>query len=736
MIVQGALSCAALGPVSVIRAHGVETMGARSRWSLDVESDDPGVDLAKVIGAPATIAFGDEGGGTRTIPLVVRQAAFAGSHRDGHRYRIELSAGLEDLSRRVGYRIFQDMTTQEIVAKLLEEAGLAASSISWRLGGRYQKRTYCVQYREPEWDFVERLLGDEGINAWFEEADDGGPRVIFGDGPSAHESIEGEITVPYQDASAMAGSATSFYALERTSELTHDRVALRDYDVRQPDVPIEGSAGSGALEWYEHPANVMHGEAAAARAATRLEQLQRLRVRIEGRSACARLQPGRVLRIEGAADDVFSGEMLVIEVEHTLVAPSKSDGGDARPYSNRVTMVPFEKGRTFRPEVPRGRPRVNTLETAVVTGPPGEEIHVNDLGDIKVRFRWDRSGVGDDKSSRWVRTLQMNMYGSMLLPRVGWEVPVVYFDGDPDRPLVLGRLYDGGAPPPYALPAKKATTSLQSATSPRNGTTQEIRMSDDAGSQEVFVHATKDQSVSVGGTHTVSVAVNETHDVKKSFQMGIDTAQSATIGGNQSVTVGADLGIGVKGARSESIGAVESIGVTGSYSMGCKGGYKEAVGGLYGLQCNQSNTVVQGAFTQTVGAAMALTAGLGTNNSVAAARVEVVGGALSFTSALVFADSVKGAKKITAGASKDDAGTDVVTNVSGVGSVKVGGAAKLTAGGPMAVQAPKITINVGGAITVKGGATLRIGGKVKVSGGKAKFDAPTTKKTSTSKVGS
>jgi type VI secretion system secreted protein VgrG len=736
VIVQAALSCEALGPAAVVRAHGVEAMNALPAWTVDVLSDDAAVDTAKLVGAPATLAFGDDAGGARGVPLLVREASYAGPHRDGHRYQIALCPPLAKLVLRAGYRIFQNVTTQEIVAKLLGDAGVSTTSIAWRLADRYQKRTYCVQYRETEWELVERLLADEGINVWFDQTDDGAPRIVFGDGAGAHDSIEGPTTVPYQDASGMAGSAASFFSLERTCELTHDRVALRDYDVRHPDVPIDGAAGDGALEWCEYPALVMHGEAAAARAQVRLDQFQRLRVRLEGRSACARLQPGRIVRIEGAADDVFSGAFLIVEAEHTIVAPSRSDGSAARPYANRVVLVPFDKQRPFRPEQPRRAPHVDTLETAVVTGPAGEEIHVNDLGDVKVRFHWDRSGVGDDKSSRWVRTLQMNMHGSMLLPRMGWEVPVVYFDGNPDRPLVLGRLYDGSAPPPYSLPAKKATSTIQSATSPSNGTTQEIRLADDAGSQETFIHATKDQSVSVGGTNTVTVGANETHDVQKSSQVSITAAQTVSVGGSQSVSVGADLGISVKGARAESVGGMETIGVTGSYNVACTGAYTEVVGGLYGLQCNQSNTVVQGAFTQTVGGVMALTAGLGTHNSVAAARVEAVGGAASFTAADVFADSVKGAKRITAGASKDDAGTNLVTNVAGVGSIKVGGTAKIEAGGLLAVQAPKITVNVGGSITAKGGATLKIGGKVKVSGGKAKFDAGSTKKTSTSKVGS
>jgi type VI secretion system secreted protein VgrG len=442
-----------------------------------------------------------------------------------------------------------------------------------------------------------------------------------------------------------------------------------------------------------------------------------------------------VVRIEGAVDDMFSGDFLIVRVEHALVAPSKNDSSTAHPYTNRVELVPFDKDHAFRPDLPHARPRIAGIETAVVTGPPGEEIHVDDLGSIKVRFRWDRSGKGDDTSSLWVRCLQMNMQGSMLLPRVGWEVPVVHFDGDPDRPFVLGRLYNGGAPAPYGMPGKKATSTLQSATSPSNGTTQEIRMGDDAGSQEVFIHATKDQSVTVGGTNTVNVAADETHDVKKSSVIAVHGSQTISIGGSQSITVGADLGIGVKGGRVESIGGVETIGVTGSYNLTCKGAYAEAIGGLYGLECNQSNTVIQGAFTQTVGGPMVLTAGLGTNNSVAAVRAEVVGGARSYTALASYADNVKGAKKVTSGASSDTAGTDIVTHVSGIGSVKVGGTASLSAGGTLAVEAPTITIKVGGAVTAKGGGTLKVAGKVQVSGGTAKFDAAKTQKKSTAKVG-
>lgn len=734
MVEQAILTCDALGETSVVRLAGVEAMNELPRWTVDVLSNDGALDPAGALGAPAGLALADGGGGTRAVSLLVTEARYLGHHRDGHRYAVELSAAVAPLGLRRGHRVFQDKTTQELVDQVLRDAGVQTSEIAWRLGGRYGRRVYTVQYGETEWAFVRRLLADEGINFWFDYDDEGAALLVFGDGPSSHASIDGEPTVRYEDPSGRMGTAGTLVALELTHELACDRAQVRDFDVRHPDVPIDATEGDGPLAFYEYPASVLDAEAAAARAKVRLEQLQRLAQRVDAESLCVRLAPGRVVRIAGGMDDLFAGEFLIVRVKHELTQSSRNVVEGSRPYMNRALLVPFGE-RAFRPDLPARAPRVDGIETATVTGPSGEEIHVDDLGSIKVRFPWDRSGIGDDRSSRWARTMQMPMHGSMLLPRVGWEVPVVYFDGDPDRPLVLGRVYNGGAPVPYGQPGKKATTTLQSATSPGGGSTHEIRFADDGGAMEAFIHATKDQSVKVGGTNTVTVSANETHDVKKSMVLAITGSQTATIGASQTVTVGGDAGLTVKGSRTESIGALESIGVTGSYNLICKGAYSEVVGGLYGLECNLSNTTVQGSFTQTVAGPMLLTAGLGTNNSVAAARLEDVAGARSFTSLGAYADSVVGVKKVTAGASSDTAGTHVATNVKGLGSVSVGGTASMTAGGPLVVEAAAITVKVGGSLKAKAGGVLALGGKVKVSGGTAKFDASKTLKKSTSKVG-
>lgn len=713
-----------LGDCRVISLRGREAINEVPRFEI-VAIAAPGADLAAVVGSPVGLVLVDGFGGTRALTLTVVSACDQGASRDGQAYELVVSHALAALGHRAQHRIFQEKTAQEIVSALLDEAGLA-SDLALRLAGQYQKRTYCVQYGETELDFAARLLADDGINFWV-QSDDKETKLVLGDGSSAHDGLEGGPDLAFMETTGLTPKGDAFFELSRTASIVHDKVHVRDYDVRAPDVPIEGIAGDGALEWYEHPANVM-SEAASARAKVRLEQLQREAIRLDGKSRCARLAAGRVVRIAGAADAFFEGEMLVVSVEHE-VRESVPGRAAAHPYENRATLVPLD--RPFRPALPEHAPRSGALESAEVTGPGGEEIHVDDLGRIKARFRWDRSAVADDKSSLWIRHAQMNMAGSMMLPRVGWEVPIAYEDGDPDRPMALGRMYNGGAPPPYGMPGKKATTTFQSATSPSDGTTQEVRLGDDAGAQEVFVHATKDQTVTVGGSQTTTVGGKRTDDVTKSSELYVGGSQSTSVGGSQTVTAGADFVVGVKGARSVSVGGSENYGVTGTATWTVGGAFTETVGGVHTLRCNQSNTTVQGAYTNVVGGALLTTSGLGMSQSVAAARTETLGGARLITAASGYGDKVTGAKSIKAGAATEKAA--LITTDAATISMKAGGSATFTAGAALVVEAATIDLTAA-SITAKGGTTLKIGGSIKASG-KVKFKASTTKKTSTAKTG-
>src|SRR5579859_3184928 len=706
------LEADAIGACELIELRGREAINALPSWTAQILCAEP-LDLSAPLRTAATLRILDEAeGAERRVCGILHEVADEGAYAEGHGYLVTLAPHEWLLTLRSGYRVFVDKATQEIVSQVLADGGIAPDRVQWRLAGTYLKRPQCVQYGESDWAFIERLLADEGIAYWF-EVSEAGPLLVLGDDAGSHAGIEGATAVPFQDALGMDGGR-SFFELEVVDRLTSGAVHLRDFDIRQPDVYVEARAGSGSLEVFEYPARTLTNDAARRRAGVRLQQHQREGRMLVGRSDCIRLQPGRVLDIDGCVDPDGNGRHLVVDLEHSYTRPVPGQTRSPRPYVLRGRLVPAQG--THRPAIPRVVPRVPGLETAITTGASGEEIHVDDLGRVKVRFLWDRSGLGDDRSSAWVRCLQMGMGGSMLLPRVGWEVPIAYVHGDPDRPVVLGRVYNASQVVPYGLPASSATTSLQSATSPGGGSTNEIRMGDVAGSQEMYLHASKDQSVGVGGSATSRVGGNETHVVGLSHGLKIGGSHTHSVSGPQSVNVGTSHGLQVKGARSESIGGDETIDVGANRGV-TTAAYTELVGGFYGLRCNQANSKVTGARTELVGASLNLVAALGTGENVAAVRTELVSGARTILAGK-YHESVKGSKSVTAGTAADKAGGKAITFATGGGRIKAG-SLDVSSGGPAKISAPTITVQVGG--TIHAGAASIGGGALKASQGTTKI---------------
>ena len=696
-----------------VRASGTEAMNALARWDVGVLLDDPLADPEASIGQPATLQLVDEiEGSARTVGLVVTDVTYEGAGRDGVHYTVALAPLLWFLTLRSGYRIFLDKTTKQIADELLKDAGVPADRVVWRLSGQYQPRPQTAQYDETDWGFLTRLLADDGISFWFDDLEGKGPVLVLADDAASHDGIEGDPVLPFEGVGG-ALQRRAFHDLTVTRVMAPNAVHVRDYDVRAPDVPIEGKAGKGGLEHFEYPACVLDSGAAERRAKVRLEQLQRHERHAHAVASCVRLQPGRVVKIIGCADDWMNEAYLIVGAEHEVENGAPADAGSSG-HQCRVMLVPSGK-MAQRPDLPRRVPRVAGVEPAITTGPGGEEIHVDDLGRVKLRFPWDRSGITDDKSSYWVRCLQVNLGAVMLLPRVGWEVPVAYLDGNPDRPFVLGRAYNGTAIVPYGLPGHAATTSLQSATTPRNGTTNELRLGDTGGGMEMFLHSTKDHTVTVGGSATTGVGVDETHDVKLAYLMSVGGAQSLTVGASQSLNIGTSYVTKVKGSRSEMVGGLESIKVTGDRIIAVKGAYSELVGAVYGLQCNQANYTIKGAFTQMVGGSMTLKAGLGVGQSVVAGRAEMVGGSKTITASKAMSESVTGAKSLTSGPARETSDADWTVEVKAAGNLSVGAGAKLTAGAAFVIEAPEITITVAGKINAK---ALQLGGgKLKAKDG-------------------
>jgi type VI secretion system secreted protein VgrG len=716
------LACDALpSGFRLVRVRGTEGMNELSRWEASIITKEP-LDGASVVGEPASLRLDDPREGTsRIVGLLVTAVVHEGEDRDGLHHLLTLAPEAVVLTLRSGYEVFQEKTAKEIVEAVLDAAGLDASRRELRLAGTYRPRPYCVQYGEEAWSFVERLLGDEGISYWFDTKDDETPILVLGDSPSAYDSLPVSPTIPLETG-AFAEGPRRFFELWRREEMITTAVHVRDFDVRAPDVPVEAKDGEGGLEYFEYPAGTLDSDAATARAKVRKEQLARRKVTLTGESDCIRLRPGRVATIEGAADEWHNGDFVVVRIEHDLTLPTPGQLASAA-YRNRALLVPLGDVPE-RPAIPTMVPKVEGFEPAFVTGPVGQEIHVDDLGRVKIRFPWDRAAITDDTSSYWTRTLQTNMTGSMLLPRVGWEVPVAYIDGNPDRPFVLGRAYNGNSVVPYGLPGGSATTTLQSATSPGGGSTNEIRMGDSGGSQEVFIHASKDQTVVVGGSSTTDVSVNATRDITLTLRTSVSASQTTSVAANATVNVGTNYGISASGSRSETIGGLEHIKVTANRSV-TTSSYTELIGALYGVQCNQSNTSVKGSYTQLVGAALAVAAGLGVTETVVAARTELVGGAKSLAVARGVSEEVVGARLIEAGACTEKAGGTVTTGTKVAGTIAVGGSASMEASGAFAIEAPSITIK---AASLSAEALALQGGALKAKSGKTVVKAPAIKR--------
>lgn len=726
--VEIALGCEAIGACTVLSLEGREAMSALSSWEVRVHTEGE-VDLEALIGAPATIALVDPAEGTaRAVALIVTDAACEAQRGRDRVYALQLSDPAALLELRAGYRVFLEKTTEQIVAEVLRDAGIPGDALVPRLAGAYPARSQCVQYGETEWAFVERLLADEGISCWFETTIAGKPRIFLGDEAGSHDGIEGNTALVFAGEGGTGGTgARALHALAWEEQVVPERVMVRDFDVRQPDVYIEGEAGEGDLEVFEYPANVPTSDAARQRAQRRLEQLQRERVTVSATTDCIRVQPGRVLSIAGAGAELFEQRMLVAEVRHSYAQPLR-DGGKGAPYRAQVTLRPTKGSDgaelpAHRPRVAPA-PRVEHLESAVTTGPGGEEIHVDDLGRVKLRFLWDRSGIRDDRSSDWARALQYPLGASMFLPRVGWEVAIGYLDGLPERPFVLGRLYNATAVPPYALPGAGATTSFQSQSSPRSGMTQEIRMGDGAGKEEFFVHASKDLSVKVGGSQTTEVGSDEEHLVLLSLTKSVTGDWNVTIGAQQNVAVGKELVVVADGSNTEMVAAVEMINVTGNRAVVADGSYAELIGGSYGIQCNQSNANTSGVFTRAVGGSKGLTCGLGAAEAVAGARTYVCRGSRVITCSGNYGEGIYGGKRSSVGAVNEKAGGNLGVQAT-VGRLSASGATTLRAGSKFSISAPSVTIDVSGSLLAE---TLEIGGgALKTKGGTTEIDGDTTR---------
>ncbi|ESR00759.1 type IV secretion protein Rhs [Stutzerimonas chloritidismutans AW-1] len=557
----------------VLQFQGREAISQPYRFDLELVSEHPDLDLESLLHRPAFLAFAPDGSG---IHGLVHQAAQGESGKRLTRYRVTLVPQLAYLAHRTNQRIFQHLSVPQIVAQVLEEHGIQADAYRFQLGPViYPQREYCVQYDETDLHFIQRLCEEEGIHYHFQHST-AGHVLVFGDDQTVFPRLA---ATAYQQDSGLVADQPVIKRFGLRLETRTSRVTRRDYDFEKPRLNMEAAFHSDFqpdLEDYDYPGRFTERARGKHLSQRALERHRHDYELAEGESDQPQLASGHFLPLgehprsdwnqlwlltevlhEGKQPQVLEESITNVPVQHGL-APSPlwgegwgegalTSSGFQQGYRNHFTATPWDI--PFRPALRHPKPKVLGSQTAVVTGPAGEEIHCDEYGRVRVQFHWDREGQADDKTSCWLRVSSSwagDRYGGIAIPRVGMEVLVTFLEGDPDQPLVTGCLYHKEHQVPYDLPANKTRTVFKTLSSPGGGGYNELRIEDRKGAEQIYLHAQRDwdeniehdQKIRVGHERHDTVEANSYSEFRAEEHRTTHADRKTEIRANDHLTVG------------------------------------------------------------------------------------------------------------------------------------------------------------------------------------------------------
>ncbi len=679
-----------------------------------MEDDTEPLNPEELIGKDATFTLGkSDGSAAREFLGRVVRAVRAPNRDDVRTLRFHIAPAPWSLSKRADCRTFQEKSVVDIVTEVLEAAGIAGDRQDWRTTEDHAPLKYTVQYRETDFDFIARLLSEEGIY-YAVHFVDGKDVMVFGDDPAGLGDIAGTTTLPFHHASRAEEALDYVIRVTQTLSVTPDKVMLRDYNADKPSLAVENTVesdddGEHVLEIYDYPARCAEPADAERLAKVLLDELQVPRNLINGETGGLALLPGLRFTIEDHPYAAINQEYLVTSMHIAGSTPRLGATEQVTPrYRCRFEAMPTK--HRYRPPRTRRAADMVGLQTSFTTGPAGKEIHTSAAGEVTVRYHWDRVGADDDTSSPFVRTSQLPTGGSVLIPRMKWEVSTVHLEGDPDRPVVMGRMYNATTPPPYNLPDECASSSLQTVTTPGGGSTNEMRMGDTAGSEEMFFNASKDMSVTVKNNTTSSVGNNSARSIGSNHTKNITNSLTASVGANQTLAVGGDQTVSVETLLQDEIGADHTLDIGGNRDMLVGGDHKRDVGAdstldiggqMLDLVVGSTTDDTLGNYTHDVSAALV--------DIVATDRSLQVGGAITETAGAAKVIAVAGGRgvEITGNLTQKVAGA-IINLADGDRVETSGGMFSEIAAGAHIVKAKNITIEAETMLSVIMGASTLI----------------------------
>lgn len=596
-------------PYEVVTMSGHERVSTLYRFDLVIDEQAVGVPPSEMIGKSTELTLHDGFGLRRSIQGIVANAGRM-VHDDGTaQLEIVLRPNAYPLSLSRDSRVFNDMTVPEIVDKVLEKHPVPCR---WDLARAYRRRVYTAQYREEDWAFISRLLEEEGIYYWFDH-EGAMSELVFSDESTSAPELMGGLPIEFALDTGMLGNKELIHELAAEAHASATKFTVGSFNPWNPDLKVIATEGGGIHEHYDAPGGGPEDpEVCRHMAKNRLECVQSSRYTVSGNSSSIRIVPGRILTVFN--HPIHDGRFFVTEVTYDVRQRRHFDSSGMG-YQCHFECAFAEKPYRHPEETPIAQQA--GIQSGRVVGPPGEEIHTDDRGRVRIQLHWDREGGWDDKAGKWMRVAQRGVASSMMYPRIGWNVMTFMQEGNVDAPTVLSRLHDAEHPPTYELPANKTRTVFRTLTSPGGGTANEIRYEDLLGIQEFFVNASDAMNYDVNNDMGYNVAhdneqiVKGNHDLEimDVMQMDVKNDQSMKIGGNETLeidddrdkNVGHDETEEITGNRKIEIGSNMSVTVVKDRELKVTGDViEEVTEGIIKFSSKTATYTIEGSCTHTL----------------------------------------------------------------------------------------------------------------------------------------
>ena len=588
------------------RVIGKEALSKPYEFSLTCLSQLSFIEPSQLMGKSVDFSFELNDGGERIFNGIVCEISHRGKVSDTlYQYELKLVPKLWLMSQRTNIRIYQHKTIPQIVEQLLSEHQIEFET---KLTATYPAHEYCVQYQETDLDFIHRLLSEAGIFYFFKQ-EKNQHKLIFLDDKNQYDSESSNLLKQ----SYGTLDSEHFNEWQTSSQLLPLKYTSNSYDFKHPASSLKSDSeknenevlDADSMEVYRYPGNYLNKGEGQSETAKRLEAIQKHQIQVYAESNIRDLKVGHVYSIAKHENlNEIGNNYLVTELEYYAEDDSYKNSSESKQeIKNKGQLIPAEV--QFRPDVNYKKPSVKGLQSAVVTGPKDEEIYTDQYGRVRIQFHWDREGKKDENSSCWVRVSHQWAgagFGGINIPRIGQEVLVEFEDGDPDKPIITGRVYNARNMPPYQLPNNKTQSGWVSRSTPEGtkDTANEIRFEDRKGAEHLLIHAERNQSIEVeneefhwvgsnrrktiDNDETVEVKNDRTEKVGHDEEIEITNDQSTQIGNNSVLKVGKNRTVEIEKDSISKVNNHQKDYVHANHWQEVGGHYEHKVAGKYTLE--------------------------------------------------------------------------------------------------------------------------------------------------------